>query len=73
MSEFPSHKNFQKALNDTTIMNLQIVLNIPKPLLKSSSPQNTNQYFPIPPPPAKKKSQNQTFQAPKSPLIITVT
>ena len=25
--EFPSHKNFQKALNDITITNLQIILN----------------------------------------------
>ena len=29
-AESLSHKNFQKALNDITIMNLQIVLNTPK-------------------------------------------
>ena len=28
--EFPSHKNFQKATNDITITNLQIVLNTQK-------------------------------------------
>ena len=38
-AEFSSHKNFQKALNDITITNLQIVLNTPQNPYLNQLPQ----------------------------------
>ena len=45
-AEFPSHKNFQKALNDITITNVQIILNAQKnPFLNQAAQKSTCQNF----------------------------
>ena len=77
-AEFPSHKNFQKALNDFLAQNIEtLVLNTPKnPYLNQATP----------PPPQKNKKQkncqiflppqnpeNWKFQTQKISLIISVT
>ena len=56
-AEFPSHKHFQKALNDITRKKETSVLNTPK-----------NPYLNQP-----KKSRNRKFQTQKNPSIIPVT
>ena len=61
----PSHKNFQEALNDITIMNLQIVFSIPKQsLLKSNYPKNICQNFPIQTNPEIENFQKKSFDHP---------
>ena len=46
-AKFPSHENFQKALNDITITNLQIVSKTPKnPYLNQATPKNTCENYP---------------------------
>ena len=63
-AEFPSNKNFQKALNDVTITNLQIALITQKnPYLNEPIPKNTCQNFPTP--------KNPEIE--KYPSIIPVT
>ena len=45
-AEFTSHKNFQKALNDITITNVQIILNTQKnPFLNQAAQKSTRQNF----------------------------
>ena len=65
----PSHKNFQKALNDITIMNLQIVLNTPKnPFLNQAAPKKFLPKFSYP-----NKRRSPKLQTKKDRLIIPVT
>ena len=42
----PSHKNFQEALNDITIINLQIVLNTQNNLYVNQTAQESCENFP---------------------------
>ena len=67
-AEFPSHKNFQKALNDKTRKIETLVLNTPQNPTYIKLPKK---YIIFQPP--QKNSRNQKFQTPKNPWIITVT
>ena len=64
----PSHKNFQEALNETTIMNLQIVLNAQNNPHWNQAAQKILAKLFLP-----KQIQNRTFETEKNPLIIPVT
>ena len=64
-----SHKNFQKALNDTTRKIETLVLNTPQnPYLNQATPKITCQNFPT-----QKNPKIENFNPPKNPLIIPVT
>ena len=67
-AEFPSRKNFQKALYDITRKIEALVLNPQKPLLQSSYPKKYLPKFSYP-----KKPQNRKFQTQKNPSVIPVT
>ena len=69
MLNFPSHKNFQKALNDITQKIETLVLNTQKQsLLKSSYPKKYLPNFSYP-----QNPENNNFKPPKNPLINPVT
>ena len=67
-AEFPSHKNFQKALNDIT-RRIETLVFIPKKLPTSIKlPKKYLPKFSNP-----KNSRNRKFRPPKNPSIIPVT
>jgi len=67
-AEFPSHKNFQKALNDITGKIETLVLNTQKnPYLNQATQKNTCPNFPT-----QKHPEIENFKPKKNPSIILV-